>query len=132
MYNVKKILGDLIKRMKEVNLQELSIASETHYQQLWRIRKGENDNPTYETLVKIDEALAELEKDTPVVKKITKDKSAEMLNEKQMKILDKMNDYIYLYRVNNKKDPDEIALCKNDYKTLEKPETYKGIKVVSA
>ena len=54
------------------------------------------------------------------------------LNKKQMKLVDKMDSYIYLYMANMKKAPERIVLFREDYLTLGKPEAYKGIKVESA
>ena len=53
------------------------------------------------------------------------------LNKKQMKIVNNMDSYIYLYRANMKKDPEQIVLFREDYIALDKPEEYKGIKVGS-
>lgn len=53
------------------------------------------------------------------------------LNKKQMKIVNNMDSYIYLYRANMKKDPELIVLFREDYIALDKPEEYKGIKVAS-
>lgn len=52
------------------------------------------------------------------------------LSKKQLKIVDKMDHFIYTYRNNVKEDPPRIALFKEDFKTLGL-EMYKGIKVES-
>jgi len=55
------------------------------------------------------------------------------LNRKQLKIVDKMDGFIYTYRNNMKKDPERIVLFREDYNTLFQGEKikYKGFEVVS-
>lgn len=57
------MLDDLIDRMKNFEYKDLVQASGIHYNQLWRLRTGKDTNPTTRTVVRIHEALVELEKD---------------------------------------------------------------------
>ena len=56
------------------------------------------------------------------------------LNKKQLKVVGKMDSFLYTYRANTKKDPSRIVLFREDYSVLNDGEkfTYKGIEVVSA
>ena len=54
------------------------------------------------------------------------------LNKKQMKVIGKMDKFIFTYRNNMKKDPEGIVLFRDDFNILEcRGLTYKGFKVVS-
>lgn len=64
---------------------------------------------------------------------MTTDLIIHRLNKKQLKVVGKMDSFIYTYKNNTKRNPERIVLFREDYSVLADGEkfTYKGIEVVS-
>jgi len=52
-------LGEIVKRLKGLDLEQASKEMKMNYQQLWRIRNGIDTNPQKKTLEKLSDYLME-------------------------------------------------------------------------
>lgn len=50
-------LKEIVKRLKDADLHQVSMETSLHYQQVWRIANGVDKNPTEKTLSKLSDNL---------------------------------------------------------------------------
>lgn len=52
-------LPKIVKLLQSENLNTVSMETHINYQQVWRIKAGADDNPTYKTLKKLSDFFEE-------------------------------------------------------------------------
>jgi len=50
-------LDQIVKNLNKQNISKVATATGINYQQIWRIKRGKDDNPTYKTLKKLSDYL---------------------------------------------------------------------------